>query len=126
MKGMIKRTIAVAMTFVILSITPLNDISPKVITQPDTARAAESGKYISEVRIGQGETEDEAKKELEEGGYTILKDDAGEYADLNEDAGSKSIAKEGANDKIVYLGYKTTSDPEDAITDLAVMNMNGG
>ena len=86
----------------------------------------DSGKtYISEVKIGMGETEEEAKKELEEEGYTILKD-SGKNADLNKDAGSKSSLKRGANDKIVYLGYKTTKDPEEAITDLAVMNMNGG
>lgn len=124
MKEMMKRITAVCMTFVILSVTPLNDISQKAISQPRTARAAESdGKYISEVRIGMGETDEEAKKELEEGGYTILKDESGNYADLNEGAGSKSIFKKGANDKKVYLGYKTTSDPKEAITDLAAINM---
>ena len=83
-------------------------------------------KYISEVKVGMGETSDQASKELLDEGYTILKDDNGNYADLNEDAGSKSSLKEGPNQKIVYLGYKTTSDASDAITDLAVMNMNGG
>ena len=125
MKGITKRFIAVCMTFVILSVTPLNEIAPNEISEPATAMAAgddKGGKYISEIRIGQGETEDEAKKELEEGGYTILKDDAGNYADLNEGAGSKSALKKGANDKIIYLGYKTTSDPNDAITDISVMN----
>ena len=127
MKGMIKRITAVCMTFIILSVTPLNDIAPGKISQPGTARAAESdggGKYISEVRIGMGETEEEAKNELEAEGFTILKDDSGNYANLNKDAGSKSIFKRGANDKIVYMGYKTTSDAADAITDLAVMNMD--
>ena len=83
-------------------------------------------KYISEVKIGMGETSEQASKELLEEGYTILKDDKGEYADLNKDAGAKSALKEGPNQKIVYLGYKTTADANDAITDLAVMNMNGG
>ena len=83
-------------------------------------------KYISEVKVGMGETSDQASKELLAEGYTILKDNDGNYADLNEDAGSKSALKEGPNQKIVYLGYKTTSDASDAITDLAVMNMNGG
>ena len=127
MKGMIKRITAVCMTFIILSVTPLNDIAPGKISQPGTARAAESdkgGKYISEVRIGMGETEEEAKNELEAEGFTILKDDSGNYANLNKDAGSKSMFKRGANDKIVYMGYKTTSDAADAITDLAVMNMD--
>ncbi|MBR0118821.1 MAG: hypothetical protein IJM01_01675, partial [Eubacterium sp.] len=91
-----------------------------------TDDADDNGVYISEVRIGMGETEAEAKKELEADGFTILKDDSGNNADLNVDAGTSSAAKEGANDKIVYLGYKTTTDASDAITDLAVMNMNGG
>ena len=91
------------------------------------ASAAGSGKkYISEVKVGMGKNAEEASKELLDEGYTILVDDKGNYADLNEDAGSKSILKEGPNQKIVYLGYKTTDEPDDAITDLAVMNMNGG
>ena len=91
------------------------------------ASAADSNeqKYISEVKIGMGETSEQASKELLEEGYTILKD-GGEYADLNKDAGSKSALKEGPNQKIVYLGYKTTANASDAITDLAVMNMRGG
>ena len=92
------------------------------------ASAADSNeqKYISEVKIGMGETSEQASKELLAEGYTILKDDGGEYADLNKDAGSKSTLKEGPRQKIVYLGYKTTADASDAITDLAVMNMRGG
>ncbi|MBR1482109.1 MAG: hypothetical protein IJ598_03965 [Ruminococcus sp.] len=83
-------------------------------------------KYISEVKVGMGETSEQASKELLADGYTILKDDKGEYADLNKDAGAKSPLKGGPNQKIVYLGYKTTADANDAITDLAVMNMRGG
>ena len=83
-------------------------------------------KYISEVKIGMGETSEQASKELLADGYTILKDDSGNYADLNKNAGSKSPLKQGPNQKIVYLGYKTTADASDAITDLAVMNMRGG
>ncbi len=91
------------------------------------ASAADSGKkYISEVKVGMGKTSDEASKELLEEGYTILADDKGNYADLNEDAGTGNALKEGPNEKIVYLGYKTTDDAGDAITDLAVMNMRGG
>ena len=83
-------------------------------------------KYISEVKVGMGVTSDQASKELLDEGYTILKDDSGNYADLNKDAGAASPMKEGPNQKIVYLGYKTTAKASDAITDLAVMNMEGG
>lgn len=83
-------------------------------------------KYISEVKVGMGLTSDQASKELLNEGFTILKDDSGNYADLNKDAGASSSMKEGPKQKVVYLGFKTTSDINDAITDLAVMNMDGG
>ncbi len=82
--------------------------------------------YISEVKVGMGETSEEAAKELLDEGFTIIKGDDGKYADLNEKAGTNSSMKKGPTDKIVYIGYKTTDDPKKAITDLAVMNMNGG
>ena len=82
--------------------------------------------YISEVKVGMGETSEEAAKELLAEGFTILKGDDGQYADLNFEAGTNSGMKKGPTDKIVYIGYKTTNDPRQAITDLAVMNMNGG
>ncbi len=82
--------------------------------------------YISEVKVGMGETSEEAAKELLAEGFTIIKGDDGQYADLNEKAGTNSGMKKGPTDKIVYIGYKTTDDPKQAITDLAVMNMNGG
>ena len=99
-----------------------------VLSPAQVIASAESNgkKYISEVKVGMGESSDEASKELLDEGYTILADDKGNYADLNEDAGAKSPLKGGPNQKIVYLGYKTTDDASDAITDLAVMNMNGG
>ena len=85
--------------------------------------AASSTKYISEVKVGMDKTEQGAVKELLEEGYTILSKD-GKYADLNEEAGSNDIMARGQ--KKVYLGYKTTTNPNEAITDLAVMNMRGG
>ncbi len=111
-----------AITSAVLCMTMLI-IAPTQIV----ASAAESEqKYISEVKVGMGVTSDQASKELLDEGYTILKDDNGNYADLNKDAGAASPMKEGPNQKIVYLGYKTTSEAGNAITDLAVMNMDGG
>ena len=71
--------------------------------------------YIADVMVGMGETADEAKKALTDAGYTVLDQD------VNEGAGSKM-----KTDKYVYIGYKTTDNITEAITDLAVMNMNGG
>lgn len=77
-------------------------------------------KYISEVKVGMGKTVDEAAAALK--GYTIVKNGS-DYANLNEDAGGGLAGSKGQ--KAVLLGYKTTSEADDAITDLAVVNMKG-
>ena len=78
---------------------------------------ADTPDYISEVKIFAG---DYSSAEAE--GYTLLKDGSNPV-DLNQDAGG-SIGSKG--EKAVYLGYKTTKNKNDAITDLALMNMKGG
>ena len=82
------------------------------------AKEAEGPDYISEVKIAMG---DKAENDLE--GYTILKDENGKVIDLNQGAGG-GWGSQG--DKKVILGYKTTKNRSEAITDLAVMNMAGG
>ena len=79
-----------------------------------------STEYISEIKIGVGETVDEAVASLD--GYTILKN-GNDYADLNGGAGGGLGSK---GDRVVLLGYKITKSRTDAITDIAVMNMKGG
>ena len=81
---------------------------------------ADAPDYISEIKIGSGTSEKEALKGLE--GYTVLKS-GNNYVDLNQDSNG---GVGSYSDTIVYLGYKTTSKREEAITDLAVMNMKGG
>jgi len=82
---------------------------------PVQSIAASQPVYISDVMVGMGETADEAKSALTSEGYTVLD------RNLNEGAGSKL-----KTEKFVYIGYKTTTNPNEAICDLAVMNMNGG
>ena len=124
MKKYFKRLTAIMMVLIISSITSVAGFVPK---RANAATEDEkSGKYLSQIMIGMGDTEKEASKELEENGYIILKDESGKKADLNEGAGDDNILKRGASKKIVYLGYKTTANIDDAITDMAVMNMNGG
>ena len=79
---------------------------------------ADSPDYISEVKVAMG---DNAEDDL--AGYTILKDKDGKAIDLNQGAGG-GTGSEG--NKRVILGYKTTKNQSEAITDLAVMNMKGG
>ena len=91
---------------------------------------ADTPDYISEVKVFEG---DYSSAQTE--GYTILcqtdangnlvKDKKGNTipVDLNQKAGGGLGSK---GEKSVYLGYKTTKNSKDAITDLAVMNMKGG
>ena len=78
---------------------------------------ADTPDYISEVKIFAG---DYSAAEAE--GYTLLKD-GNNPVDLNQEAGGGLGSK---GEKAVYLGYKTTKERADAITDLALMNMKGG
>ena len=78
---------------------------------------ADTPDYISEVKIFEG---DYSAAEAES--FTLLKD-GNNPVDLNQNAGGGLGSK---GEKAVYLGYKTTKDKNDAITDLALMNMKGG
>ncbi len=81
------------------------------------AFAATSNKksYITEVFLSYGETDNEAKSYLKDNGYELL-----DY-NLNEGADDTFSTK-----RAVYLGYKTTSNVDEAITDMKLMNMKGG
>ena len=75
--------------------------------------AAGEEKYISELRLIYAEDYNEATemiKDSEFKDYKVLK------ANLNENSGEIGV----------WLAYKTTTDIEDAITDLSIMQMNGG
>ena len=153
MRKTIRTIIAMTMLLVMMTISPMTDLSrslgganenpgatiAKAATVAKAAGKDEQGNplYISDIKIGNAYTEDEANPDkgmldeaavaaqLESEGYTVLRD-GNAYANLNDGAGSKSALKKGANNKTILLGYKTTTNPREAITDLAVMNMNGG
>ena len=65
--------------------------------------------YLSDLKMAEASTADEAKKLLTDEGFTVL--------DKNLNPGG---------DKAVYLGYMKSKNVDDAITDVKVMNMNGG
>ena len=88
--------------------------------QVAAAEVQSKTEYISEIKIGVGKTAEEAEKALD--GYTILKDGKNNV-DLNQKAGGGTGSK---GERVVYLGYKTTTERKEAITALAVMNMKGG
>ena len=88
-------------------------------TLPAQVFADSLPEYISVVKVYEGNCDKAASE-----GFKILRDEKGNPIDLNQGSGSKEIGAKG--NKKVYLGYKTTTDRYDAITDLALMNMRGG
>ena len=89
-----------------------------VTTLPLSAFAAEGdgkGKYLKDVYIAYGETKAEAENWLRDNGWEP-------FADLNEGKTSDSFKHQPA----AVLGIKRTNDANEAITDMAAMNMKGG
>ena len=87
-----------------------------VTTCTNAFAASFSGKkYVKEMIISYGNTADEAKKWLTDNDYEVL-----DY-NLNEGADN-----ERSTQRAVYIGYKTTDDADEAITDMKLMNMKGG
>ena len=79
------------------------------VTMMMPASAARVTYYLSDLKMAEAKTADEAKKLLTDAGFEIL--------DKNLNPGG---------DKAVYLGYKKSTNVDDAITDVKVMNMKGG
>ena len=77
---------------------------------PVTAFAAGKTEYIKDFRLSTAKTEEEAKQWLVDNGYTVL------GTNLNKDTKKDPV----------FLGYKITYDANEAITDMAVMQMGGG
>ena len=83
-----------------------------------TESGAEVRTYISDIAVASdGSSMDKAVEPLKNKGYTIITysngDEIGEYADFNKGAGKGSA--------YIAVGYKTTSDPNNAIKDILVL-----
>lgn len=80
------------------------------------AEDAGSGKYVSEVFIAYGKTEADAEAWLKDHGYEVVKG--------NFNQGKASWLDNNDKDQIAaVMGIKRTNDADDAVTDMAVMNM---
>ena len=79
------------------------------VTMMMPASAGRVTYYLSDLKMAEANTEDEAKNMLTGAGYEIL---------------DKNLNPGGS--KAVYLGYKKSTNVDDAITDVKVMNMKGG
>lgn len=73
-----------------------------------TVASATVGKYVSELYVAYGKDADAVKKTLSDKGYTPV---------------DGNLNKNG--DTYVMMGYKTTDEIRDSVTDIAVMNMDG-
>lgn len=103
-KSLYSSCIALILVVALLVNGPLKTIATGVMPE-----------YISDMRIGYSQDKsqkgkEEAKKSLTDAGYKVL-----DY-DLNSGTGKGWS----------YIGYKTTRNKAEAITDLAMMDMNGG
>ena len=97
LKGL-KVLVALVLTLTFIALVPMNTV----------AAADNNGKYVSEVYVAYGKNADAAKKALNDKDFTPIE------GNLNENG-----------DTYVMMGYKTTDDIRDSITDIAVMNMDG-
>ena len=82
-------------------------------TVPVFAAGEVEEEYLSDLRIIYADSVEGAVEVLDDSeleGYKLFN------ANLNENTGKKGV----------WLAYKTTTDVEDAITDIAIMQMNGG
>ena len=100
---LIKKIVALILTLTVALMIPLQ------------SSAANKGKYVSEIYIAYGKDEESAKQILTDKGFTPMEHKY--YTDFI------NFNREGKT--AVVMGYKTTNDIRDSITDLAVMNMNG-
>ena len=105
---MLKKTFKAALSLVLAMVLTFS-------TCANVLAASNKSTYIKDVVLSYGKTADEAKAWLTENGYEVLDYDLNEGAD---DTFSTARA--------VYLGYTTTDNAEEAITDMRLMNMKGG
>ncbi|MCR5203414.1 MAG: hypothetical protein K6D02_10085 [Lachnospiraceae bacterium] len=107
-KRIIKRIFALFMTGAVIVSSPLGIKSQKAVKAATT-------EYVKEVVLSYGKTEEDAAKWLKDKGYKVVDGDLHKGTD----ATKKKV-------NAVLMGYKTTTNPNDAITDISVMPMNGG
>jgi len=100
MKKLFKRLISVLLVVSMLTVTEMQAL----------ADGTGDPLYVSEIKMATCNSLEDAKKELD--GYTVVE------SNINE--GMTNGAQQ------VYMGYKTTQNKDEAITDLRLMDMNGG
>ena len=96
--------------------------------QVPTFAASEEKQYVSDVYVSYGEgdaAESDAKAWLTDNGYTVVDTNLNDGAESKTSSAALSWATGARSARAVYLGYKTTTDVNEAITSLKTMNMTG-
>lgn len=118
--GKMNTILAVFTAFIML----FNTIGAHVYADSDDEdEGVGKGKYVSDLYIAYGKTENDAKKWLVDNGWEPVNGNS----DFN--AGKASFFDDNiVQDQNVaaVMGIRRTDDDKDAVTDLAVMNMKGG
>ena len=106
------------LTAAVLTMTMATQFSAPTIQ----AAAASTTEYMSELILSYGRTDKEAKDWLIQNGYTVLNQNLNQGGE----GGSEALSWLGLSSekRSVYLGYKTTTDPKEAITDMKIMKKN--
>ena len=121
----LKRFLAVTASVLAVSLF-LSSESSQIIASAVGQDMVESKLYMSEVKMFYGKTEAEAKTACEKEGFIFCPTDLNEGGVVVEkDFWSHDNNKHILADiKVgIYMGYKTTEDPGDAITDLTLLDM---
>ena len=82
-------------------------------TNADSLLAKNEKQYVKDIKFISGDSLEDAKKYVPQG-YILCE------SDLNEGAAYVTAVDD------VYLAYSTTTNPDEAITDIKMMNMKGG
>jgi len=102
-----KRNIPIRLLSIILTLVMMYTMCTVAVS---AAAEKTTGKYLKDVYIATGTSEDEAKKWLENNGWDVI-------GNLNKGKSDSTVA---------VMGIKRTSNPKEAITDIAAMDMKGG
>ena len=132
--SMLKKRISAIIAFALVIVMFVTSESFRIVSAAAGEDIRLSKLYLKEVKMFYGDTPEDAKAACEEEGYIFCP------TDLNEGAPKTTIRQEErkrnpgtgmyyneivAYDRAsgVYMGYTTTEDPEDAITDLTLLDM---
>ncbi|MCR5203410.1 MAG: hypothetical protein K6D02_10065, partial [Lachnospiraceae bacterium] len=107
-KRIIKRAFALFMAGTVIVSSPLGEKSKEAVKAATT-------EYVKDVVLSYGKNEEDAKKWLKDNGYKVVEGDLHKGTDVS-----------GKTVNAVLMGYKTTTNPNDAITDISAMPMDGG